>query len=67
MMALASVQNILIKLQYVQGQIDTTLDSVEMDSAAARNTGLGLAVFVEQCTCPIGYTGYSCEVFRIYY
>ncbi|KRT82106.1 Immunoglobulin, partial [Oryctes borbonicus] len=61
MMVLASVDNILIKLQYVDGEIDTVLDSVEMDSAAARNTGLGLAVYVEECTCPIGYTGYSCE------
>lgn len=61
MMALASVDNILIKLQYTQNTLDVTLDEVNMDSAAATNTG-SLAVYVEECSCPIGYTGYSCEV-----
>lgn len=63
MMVLESVSNILIKLQYTHGEIDTKLDSVEMDSAASRNTGLGQATFVEDCSCPLGYSGYSCEVF----
>ncbi|KAK9737087.1 Laminin EGF domain [Popillia japonica] len=61
MMVLESVSNILIKLQYTHGEIDTKLDSVEMDSAASRNTGLGQATFVEDCSCPLGYSGYSCE------
>lgn len=63
MMALASVDNILIKLQYNSGGIvDTTLSNIEMDSAAVRNTGLGRAAYVEECRCPVGYTGLSCEV-----
>lgn len=63
MMALASVDHVLIKLQYHQGaQIDTTVSNIEMDSAAVRNTGLGRAAFVEECRCPVGYTGLSCEV-----
>lgn len=63
MMALAAVDNILIRLQYVEGRIDTLIENIEMDSAAMRNTGLGQAVYVEECRCPVGYSGLSCEVF----
>lgn len=67
MMSLASVNNILIKLQYHSGsQIDTTISNIEMDSAAVRNTGHGRAHFVEECRCPVGYAGLSCEV-RYYF
>lgn len=62
MMALAAVDNILIRLQYVNGHLDTTLSNIEMDSAAAPNSGLGAANLVEECKCPIGYGGLSCEV-----
>lgn len=62
MMALENVENILIKLQYVNGHLDTTLTNIEMDSAGVSNTGLGQAVYVEECKCPTGYTGLSCEV-----
>lgn len=63
MMTLASIDNILIKLQYHSGpQIDTTISNIEMDSAAIRNTGQGQAHFVEECRCPVGYSGLSCEV-----
>lgn len=62
MMALASIDNILIKLQYVDGHLDTTLSSIEMDSAATPNSGLGEAFYVEECRCPVGYSGLSCEV-----
>lgn len=61
MMALAAVDNILIKLQYVDDHLDTTLSNIEMDSAAIRNTGLGQATYVEECKCPVGYGGLSCE------
>lgn len=62
MMTLAAVDNILIRLQYVNGHLDTTLSNIEMDSAAAPNSGLGLANLVEECKCPVGYAGLSCEV-----
>lgn len=61
MMTLASVDNILIRLQYVDSHLDTSLSNIEMDSAAAPNSGLGPATFVEECRCPVGYTGLSCE------
>jgi hypothetical protein len=62
MMVLENVDNILIKLQYIDGHLDTTVTDIEMDSAAIRNTGLGQAIYVEECSCPVGYSGLSCEV-----
>ncbi|RZB41729.1 basement membrane-specific heparan sulfate proteoglycan core protein, partial [Asbolus verrucosus] len=61
MMTLADIDNILIKLQYNDGPLNTTISNIEMDSAAAPNSGLGPASFVEECECPVGYTGTSCE------
>jgi len=63
MMTLANVQNILIKLQYVdQVQREVELLNIVMDSAANRDMGLGSASLVEECRCPNGYSGLSCEV-----
>lgn len=62
MMTLANVENILIRLQYVDEHLDTSLSNIEMDSAAAPNSGLGPANYVEECRCPVGYSGLSCEV-----
>ncbi|XP_050308675.1 basement membrane-specific heparan sulfate proteoglycan core protein isoform X33 [Anthonomus grandis grandis] len=61
MMALEDVSNILIKLEYNEGVLNTTLLNIEMDSAAVTDNGLGLASYVEECSCPVGYTGSSCE------
>lgn len=62
MMALANVQNILIRLQYVdQVQREVELLNIIMDSAATSDRGLGSASLVEECSCPVGYTGLSCE------
>jgi hypothetical protein len=62
MMTLADVNNILIKLQYNEGQLNTSISNIVMDSAAAPNSNLGPASYVEECECPVGYTGTSCEV-----
>lgn len=36
--------------------------SVTLDTANERNTGSNERAFaVEQCSCPVGYTGLSCE------
>lgn len=37
-----------------------------MESAEHINVGLGAASLVEECTCPKGYVGLSCQV-RYYY
>lgn len=62
MMALENIDNLLIKLQYNEGFLNTTITNIEMDSAAAPNSGLGAASYVEECSCPVGYSGNSCEV-----
>lgn len=63
MFALGNVEHILIKLQYINAiQRQTELLHVAMDSAGANDLGLGSATLVEECNCPTGYTGLSCEV-----
>ena len=42
--------------------IDTTVSNVRVNSADTYDQGLGRAVYVEQCRCPKGYTGLSCQV-----
>ncbi|CAG9863069.1 unnamed protein product [Phyllotreta striolata] len=61
MMVLEDVDNILLKLQYNDGQLNTTISNVEVDSAGLSNAGLGPANYVEECSCPVGYSGTSCE------
>ncbi|XP_026667400.1 basement membrane-specific heparan sulfate proteoglycan core protein-like [Ceratina calcarata] len=62
MMTLANVDNILIKVQYDDSpDLDVQITHIIMDTADIRNTGLGSAVYVEECRCPSGYTGLSCE------
>lgn len=58
MMALANVENVLIRLQYIDTvQREVELLNIEMDSAAAIDKGLGSASLVEECRCPAGYSG----------
>ncbi|KAF4527485.1 hypothetical protein B566_EDAN014538, partial [Ephemera danica] len=62
MMVLANLDNILIKTVYEESSnIDTSIFNIRMDSAGIRNTGQGQASYVEECRCPAGYTGFSCE------
>ena len=38
------------------------MTGLQLDTASPVNSGLGQAYYVEQCLCPKGYTGISCEV-----
>lgn len=40
----------------------SVLSELSMDTAVSYNTGQEVASMVEDCTCPPGYTGLSCEV-----
>lgn len=62
MMALANIDHLLIKLQYVR-KVQRTVEllHITMDSSGSRDLGLGSASLVEQCRCPAGYIGLSCE------
>lgn len=66
MMVLEDIENILIKIQYNEGTLNTSITNIEMDSAATPDSGFGAAVYVEQCSCPVGYSGSSCEVSNHY-
>uniref|UniRef100_A0AAG5CPX2 Basement membrane-specific heparan sulfate proteoglycan core protein n=1 Tax=Anopheles atroparvus TaxID=41427 RepID=A0AAG5CPX2_ANOAO len=62
MMVLANIESILIRMQYVDGvERNIELVNIMMDSASTNDRGLGSAPLVEECRCPPGYRGLSCE------
>lgn len=50
------------RTQYFGDGLETTITDINVDSAGHMNNGQGKAAFVEQCACPAGYSGLSCEV-----
>jgi hypothetical protein len=42
--------------------LDTTITNIRMDTAIEQNYNQGQAVLVEECRCPPGYIGLSCDV-----
>ena len=61
-MALADVDRILVRANPIgRDTTEVRLGRVSLDVAVERNTGLGRANEVEQCRCPEGYRGLSCE------
>ncbi|KAL1116701.1 hypothetical protein AAG570_005173 [Ranatra chinensis] len=61
LMALADLSDIMIKATYTTSTRQASLMSVTLETATDRNTGLNRAAEVEQCRCPEGYRGLSCE------
>lgn len=62
LMALADVSDIFIKATYTTMTEEAALSHVSLDIATEQNTGsYQRAVEVEQCTCPLGHQGLSCE------
>jgi len=60
---LDNIEMLLIRAQHLDsGPVDVTISNIQMNSADARDLGQGRAPFVEQCICPVGYTGLSCEI-----
>lgn len=62
MKVLANVEALLIRASFHNRMHNTLLRDVSMDTAAPQSTGQSLATEVEQCVCPPGYIGLSCEV-----
>lgn len=61
-MTLADLEAINIKATYYTNTREASLNSVSLDIASERNTGSeDRALEVEQCQCPQGYKGLSCE------
>ena len=62
MKALASLDAILIRATYSADMWTAALRRLTMDAASPQSTGYSVASAVEQCACPDGYVGLSCEV-----
>lgn len=60
LMALADLDEVLIKSSCVQETQSASLHNVKVDFAEPYGTGAP-ALSVEQCQCPVGYVGPSCE------
>ncbi|KAG1651176.1 Basement membrane-specific heparan sulfate proteoglycan core protein [Nymphon striatum] len=61
LMALADLEAILIKATFGQDARSASIREVSLDNAESGSTGQERAYAVEQCQCPPGYTGLSCE------
>ena len=62
MSVLADVEMILIRAQfYLTGAVDVTVSDIQVETGVSYDSGLGSTATVEQCLCPAGYTGLSCE------
>nr|XP_037874357.1 basement membrane-specific heparan sulfate proteoglycan core protein isoform X3 [Bombyx mori] len=59
MMTLDNVEMILLRADLHNAGVNIT--NFAMESAQHINVGLGAASLVEECTCPPGYEGLSCE------
>lgn len=62
LMALADVSDVFIKATYTTTTDEAALSNVTLDTASKHYTGNNArATEVEQCTCPQGHQGTSCE------
>uniref|UniRef100_A0A182QGL7 Laminin IV type A domain-containing protein n=1 Tax=Anopheles farauti TaxID=69004 RepID=A0A182QGL7_9DIPT len=58
---LAYIDRILIRMFPTKGRYEPSPRSIVMDSASDYQRGIGKAHFVEECRCPAGFRGTSCE------
>ena len=42
--------------------VESTLSEVQLDTAVIPKNNQGRAAYVEECRCPPGYVGLSCQV-----
>ncbi|XP_068097689.1 basement membrane-specific heparan sulfate proteoglycan core protein isoform X2 [Hyperolius riggenbachi] len=61
LMALADVDVLMIRASYADRMVESRISNIHMDIAVPHTTGLQQAQEVEHCTCPIGYSGPSCQ------
>ncbi|XP_076452135.1 basement membrane-specific heparan sulfate proteoglycan core protein-like isoform X4 [Babylonia areolata] len=61
MLALQNISRILIRATYDNRQNSIRIGNVLLTTGVRRATDQGRAVYVEECSCPVGYTGLSCE------
>ena len=61
MRVLSNLQSVQIRATFSSGMSYTALSDVVMDTAVPQNAGQSVKE-VEECRCPEGYRGLSCEV-----
>ncbi|XP_069467045.1 basement membrane-specific heparan sulfate proteoglycan core protein isoform X3 [Ambystoma mexicanum] len=61
LMALADIDLFMIRATYSDRMLESRISNIHMDVAVPHSTGLERAVEVENCQCPRGYTGPSCQ------
>uniref|UniRef100_A0A8C0L457 Basement membrane-specific heparan sulfate proteoglycan core protein n=1 Tax=Canis lupus dingo TaxID=286419 RepID=A0A8C0L457_CANLU len=61
LMALAGIDTLLIQASFSQRPAESRVSGISMDVAVPEDTGQDPALEVEQCTCPPGYRGPSCQ------
>ncbi|XP_047486488.1 basement membrane-specific heparan sulfate proteoglycan core protein-like isoform X28 [Penaeus chinensis] len=62
MMVLENIELLLIRALYTDAYyVVSTLSEVQMDTAVIHDNTQGRAVLVEECRCPTGYVGLSCQ------
>ncbi|XP_029282809.1 basement membrane-specific heparan sulfate proteoglycan core protein, partial [Cottoperca gobio] len=61
LMALADVSVFMIRATYADNMAESSISDIQMDVAVPRSTGNERAVEVEECVCPKGYRGPSCQ------
>uniref|UniRef100_H3D4F7 Heparan sulfate proteoglycan 2 n=1 Tax=Tetraodon nigroviridis TaxID=99883 RepID=H3D4F7_TETNG len=61
MMVLADLDDILIPASYSTEMRSSSISDISMEVAVPNYSGLAQALEVEQCRCPPGYQGLSCQ------
>lgn len=58
---LGDLEAILIRASFTDDMEATYIKEVSLDEAVRQNTPFGIVMDVEECRCPPGYEGLSCE------
>ncbi|KPP76122.1 basement membrane-specific heparan sulfate proteoglycan core protein-like, partial [Scleropages formosus] len=61
LMALADITVFMIRATYADNMAETSISDIQMDIAVPHSTGNERALEVEECACPLGYRGPSCQ------
>ncbi|XP_058618891.1 basement membrane-specific heparan sulfate proteoglycan core protein isoform X18 [Onychostoma macrolepis] len=61
LMALADINILMIRATYADNMAESSISNIQMDIAVPHSTGNDRALEVEECACPQGYTGPSCQ------
>ncbi|XP_077465112.1 basement membrane-specific heparan sulfate proteoglycan core protein [Stigmatopora argus] len=61
LMALSDISHLLIRATYTDNMAESSISDIKMDIAIPQSTGNELALEVEECACPQGYRGPSCQ------